>query len=79
MATGDWLDAGKYAAATLAAPKAAQVILNNPAAIRYMSEGLANPTARSLLEAPAKNKLVGLLAQRSPAMLAGLLSPAAQE
>lgn len=80
LATGDWSKAAEYGATALAAPKAAQFLLNNPTAVNMLSQGINNPTARMLLTAPAQNALAGQVVRQLPSSAARLmLLPAAQQ
>lgn len=51
---GDIYHAGGAATAGILAPKAAQMLINNPAAARYLSEGIGRNSLKSILEAPKK-------------------------
>jgi hypothetical protein len=79
LATGDWTKAGEYGTMAFAAPKAAQLLLNNPAAVNYLSSGIRDPLLRSALTAPQSNAAVGQLLRQSPNALARLLLPAPQQ
>jgi len=51
---GDYVDALKGAAFGVAAPKLAQVAINNPVFARYLEQGIGSTAIKNLLEAPSK-------------------------
>jgi len=73
LATGDPIEAAKYGLGTMALPKAAQWVLNNPTMVNALSRGIQNPVLRGALQAPAQNALVGQTVRNAPNALARML------
>lgn len=63
---GDPMEAAKYAAGTIAAPKLLQILMNNPHTANYIAHGMAPGIARSLVSLPQTNPLVGALVRGAP-------------
>ncbi|CAM3885396.1 lytic transglycosylase domain-containing protein [Roseateles saccharophilus] len=72
-ATGDPLEAAKYAGGVVALPKLAQMLLNNPASVRRLSQGVGSPAVQAMLQKATKNQALGAALMRAPA--AGLTAP----
>lgn len=66
--SGDWEGAAKGAIGFAAIPKAAQYLINNPAASNYLSSGMQGGMApiRQLLQSPQNNPMVGGALRRLP-------------
>lgn len=66
--SGDWETAGKAALAGAILPKAAQMLINNPASAKYLSQGMQGSMTplRDLLQLPQTNAIVGGSIRRLP-------------
>lgn len=63
---GDLAGAAKGATFGIAVPKLMQMMMNNPAAANYLTQGLSQGAARTALEAPAKNKILAPMFKHAP-------------
>jgi len=72
-ASGDPVEALKFAGGTIAAPKLAQMLLNHPGSVKLLSQSVGSSTARAALEAASKNEALAAALTRMPA--AGLTAP----
>lgn len=63
---GDPLEAAKYAAGGIAAPKLLQILMNNPTTANYLAQGMAPGVMRSIVSSPQTNPLVGALMRNAP-------------
>lgn len=68
--TDDWEKAAKYGIGAFGAPKLAQFVMNNPTAVRVLSQGVTSPAARAFLQLPENNLLANLLARNLPGIAA---------
>jgi hypothetical protein len=67
------MEAAKFAGGTIAVPKLAQWLRNNPGSVRRLSQGVTSPTARAPLEKASKNGALAVALMCAPA--AGLKPP----
>ncbi|HET9789831.1 MAG TPA: hypothetical protein VFR08_00865 [Candidatus Angelobacter sp.] len=66
MQSGDLAGAAKGATFGVAVPKLLQMMMNNPSAVNYLTQGLAPGAARTVLESPANNKLLSPIFKHAP-------------
>jgi hypothetical protein len=63
---GDLSGAAKGATFGIAVPKMLQILMNNPAAANYLTQGMTPGAIRSILESPANNKLLAPMFKHAP-------------